>query len=360
MSALRVIPLVTLLLATAIAAAISTRTGVAQNEPRPMKIIQRLEHRAALQGIAWSASGAKLATLSDFGQVITVWDTRTWKREREITQYSGAYVRSSIAFVHDNEILTSAGAKSNDERVYSLNLWDADTGALIRRIPGPPISPGDRRPNQAGTFVLSKSGSLLAMSFDHFSNKLVIFRTSDWALQTVLNVTPSESSMGNVSAFAFSPSENEIAIGTGRELRLMDIQGNSIRSAIAYEKFGLLAGPVVVDLKYSPDGSCLATAPNFFSSQDSGAVRIWRSGDTELLNKLSDAPNSIRMIDWSADGAMLAAADEGNFGKVWAIGPSDKNARLAFQFPVEIAGAIKFGPEGKLAATSGKTLLILE
>src|SRR5437868_126445 len=66
-----------------------------------LKVVHRLFLNDYLQAIAWSADGAKLAALSKFGSLITIWDTQTWKKLREISQYGGTYAGDSLAWTSD-------------------------------------------------------------------------------------------------------------------------------------------------------------------------------------------------------------------------------------------------------------------
>jgi WD40 repeat protein len=136
----------------------SEQTSIAadgeKSESATMKVIQRLPHKNYVQGLAWNSDGSKLATLSDFGATVTIWNARTWEKEREIRQYSAAYSGPGIGWTHDGKLLTSAGAKTQPEGIYSMNLWDPDTGALIQRIEGPPIPPGAVKHNQANRIAV--------------------------------------------------------------------------------------------------------------------------------------------------------------------------------------------------------------
>src|SRR4051794_8768836 len=144
--------------------------GKPQQPTKDVQVVQRLFLKDYLQAIAWSPDGSKLAALSSFGSLITIWDTHSWRKTREISQFGGTYAEDSLAWTSDGMVIASAGAKVPEEGIYSLNLWNPDTGELVRRILGPPVPEGAWKHNQAAKFVLSNDRSLLAMTFLHANN----------------------------------------------------------------------------------------------------------------------------------------------------------------------------------------------
>lgn len=332
------------------------------SERRDMKVVQRLLHKNYVQGLSWSPDGSKLATLSAFGSLITIWDSQDWKKLREISQYSAAYSGASIIWVANDRVLTSAGAKSPDDGIYSMNLWDSNTGSLAKRIPGPPPSFGVRIQNQAAAFALSSDGSLLAMTLNRAPNQLVLFETREWSIRQILPIASSPSSSGNASSFAIAPDLCCIAIANGRHLQLIDLREGKVKfSVLAYEKNGVQAGPVISSLKFSPDGSVLASSSIFFSATSGGGgpIRIWDSSSGSLIAKLSRGESSVPVIDWSPDGKRLAAVEDDRMGKIWEFGPTKAQSNLIFQTEVKPSGVVAFARDGALAIGDGVSVLIV-
>jgi WD40 repeat protein len=334
----------------------STRPNNLQSEH--LKIVQRLDLKDYLQGIAWNSDGSRLATLSAFGSLITIWDTQTWRKLREISQYGGTYAGDSIAWTLDGMVLVSAGAKVPDDGIYSMNLWNPNTGELVKRIVGPPIAEGAWKHNQAARFVLSRTRSLLAMTLLHISNQLIIFDTRDWSIRRILEIAaPPSAQRGGATSFAFSQDEKSIAITNSRDLQLIGLEDGSVKSSVlAYDHLKSDVGPTVFSLKYNPDGNLLASAPIFFPSltDDTGPVRIWDASDGRLIAKLPTPAVSFRMVDWSPDGSKLAAAGADGIVRVLEVGHDVTKAKLIFEFGDAAAGVVAFSPGGLLAA-GGKT-----
>ena len=342
----------------------TTREVAAEGQkggPASMRIIQRLAHKNYVQGLAWSPDGSKLATLSDFGALVTIWDVKTWKRDREIRQYSAGYAGPGIGWTLNGNLLTSAGAKTQNEGIYSLNLWDPLTGSLVKRIEGPPIASGGPRHNQAYTIAVSRSGSLVAIILGHIQSRITVFKATDWSIARTIElegVPPLKA--GFATAITFAPNEDTIAIANGGNLQMIDLlNGRSALSVRAYEPTGNTTGPIVDSLAFSPDGKFLVSAPNFFQgSSDRNPVRIWDSSNGKLVLALPGVETTTRAIDWSADGARLAFVSDSQL-QVWDIRDL-KNAQL-LSTANNVAGlAVAFSTDGFLAVTDNFSVLIFK
>jgi WD40 repeat protein len=338
--------------------------GQSSQPTKDSQVVQRLSLKDYLQAIAWSTDGSKLAALSNFGSLITIWDTHSWRKIREISQFGGTYAGDSLAWTRDGMVIASAGSKVPEDGIYSLNLWNPDTGELVKRILGPPVPEGAWKHNQAGKFVLSKDRSLLAMTFLHPRDRLIVFDTSNWTIKRAFDIAaPSSAQMGNVTSFAFSPNNKVIAITNSRDLQTISLEDSSvIFSILAYGHSDPYAGPIVKSLVYSPDGNVIAGAPTFFPSliNDAGPVRIWSATNGALIAKLPTRDTSFGMISWSQDGAKLAAAGAGGIVQVLQMEPDVSKSKVVFEFGDALAGLVAFSPDGRLAAGGHFSVMIVQ
>ena len=324
-----------------------------------MKVIQRLPHKNYVQGLAWNSDGSKLATLSDFGATVTIWNTKTWGKEREIRQYSAAYSGPGIGWTHDGKLLTSAGAKTQPEGIYSMNLWDPDTGALIKRIEGPPIPPGATKHNQANRIAVSKSGSLAAIILGPIRNIVPIFGAPDWSITRIIELGgASPLTVGAATALAFAPDDQSMVIANGGNLEIIDLQNGHTRLSVrGYQRVEGVVGPIVAALMFSPDGKYLASAPNFFRPEpDHGPVRIWDTASGNLVLALPGAEAATRTISWSADGARLAVVSDLKL-RVWNVRDL-KKAEIVFELDKVEGLAVGFSASGLLAVTNDFSVLV--
>jgi WD40 repeat protein len=341
--------------------------GLVYGQPRQpgndTQVVQRLFLKDYLQAIAWSPDGSKLAALSNFGSLITIWDTSSWRKLREISQFGGTYAGDSLAWTGDGMVIASAGAKVPEDGIYSLNLWNPDTGELVKRILGPPVPEGAWKHNQAAKFVLSNDRSLLAMTFLHANNPLVIFDTTTWTIKRVFDIAaPSPDRLGSATSFAFSPANKVVAITNGRNLQTITLEdGSVVFSVLAYEGAELKVGPIVKSLAYSPDGALIAGAPTFFpaAAGDTGPIRVWSAVEGELVAKLPTNNTSFRMISWTQDGAKLAAAGADGIVQVLQMKPDVRNSKVVSEFRDARAGVVAFSPDGTLAAGDQFSIMII-
>jgi WD40 repeat protein len=332
-----------------------------KRESATMEVIQRLPHKNYVQGLAWNSDGSKLATLSDFGALVTIWNTKTWEKEREIRQYSAAYSGPGIGWTNDGKVLTSAGAKTQAEGIYSMNLWDPVTGALVERIEGPPIAPGAYRHNQANRIAVSKSGSLAAIIFSHIGNTVPIFGAPDWSINRIVELEGAPPfTVGYATAVAFAPDERAIVIANAGNLQIIDLQDGHTRLAIpAYKHVENVIGPIVNALTFSPDGKYLASGPTFFKPEpDHGPVRIWDTSSGNLVLALPGSEQMTRTLSWSADGARLAVVSDQKL-RVWNIEDLRK-IEIRFEFDKVAGLAAAFSPGGLLAVTNDFSVLIFK
>jgi len=113
------------------------------------KEIRRLHVNGYINAVAWNADGSRLATEGYFGSVITLFDTANWRLLKESEGLGGAYSFNSLAFLHDNTLLTatptgdysgtsyydrmpSGYSRYNYFDIFSLIDWNPETGRVVR------------------------------------------------------------------------------------------------------------------------------------------------------------------------------------------------------------------------------------
>jgi WD40 repeat protein len=59
-------------------------SDAAANFASPFKIVKRLSRPSNATDVAWSPDGLKLATLSEYGTIVTIWDASDWQIVRMV------------------------------------------------------------------------------------------------------------------------------------------------------------------------------------------------------------------------------------------------------------------------------------
>ena len=106
---------------------------------------------------------------------------------------------------------------------------------------------------------------------------------------------------------------NQLAVGmTGGHLTIREIaRSTAEQNIIAFQ-----GNRSVLGISFSPTGLFLAATPSFGYGSvplEGGAVRIWRAdtGERVAMVGAADGNQSFPQVTWSADGARVAAINDG-------------------------------------------------
>jgi WD40 repeat protein len=232
-----------------------TRTG---------DLVFEVRGRGELTGIDWSPNGDLLVTDLDGG--ITVFDP-TGKRLLPLREPGGFGVETGV-FSPDGRLFATAG-RGRSPTESNLTIWEAETGRAVRKIP---------TDTQHFALAFDPSGaSLAAGRGDGFVNVYDV----DGG-ERVLRFPASE---GPVDGVAYSPDGETIATGgDDGSVRLFDARNGTQLLILPGHRY------LVTGIGFSPDGTRLVSA-----SPD-GVVRVWaldlddliRIARTQVTRELSD------------------------------------------------------------------------
>jgi len=197
-------------------------------------------HGGAVLSVAWSPSGAQLASGSG-DKTVRIWDAATGKSARVLDGHG--YLVTSVAWSPSGAQLASG---SDDKTV---RIWDAATGKSARVLEG--------HGGSVNSVAWSPSGAQLASgSFD----KTVRI----WDAATGRSAQVLEGHGRSVNSVAWSPSGAQFASGSGdNTVRIWDAAtGKSARVLEGH-------GNVVTSVAWSPSGAQLA------SMDESGVLIAW-------------------------------------------------------------------------------------
>ncbi len=337
-----------------------------------------LTHTVSIPNIA----NHSVVTLIPNKRILAKADTQS----DEITLYNidtGALIRSlkgtnlsNAGVFSDGQILAVWGTKLNylsrisyiqGAKTGSVDLWDVDTGNLIRTVhlnSGSntiALSPdrqilaiGYRRTVELRDIDtgrvfqafplhnrLSYSGGIHIVKFSPDGQRIVCGGVSDiltsWDVSTGDHLHTFTGYTSAITSLAFSPDGKKLAsTSLDKNIRLWDAKtGHLTRVLENYAQS--------MDIAFSPDGQILA------SPGAVGDIYFWDTETGQLSDVLRKHRSEVRSLAFSSDGQMLVSGDYSGAIAVWDV--RTKTFRLGIvAHPGEIE-SVAFSPDGKTIAS---------
>jgi WD40 repeat protein len=127
--------------------------------------------------IAWSPDGSKLAIAYNWGTRIKIIDP-SGKELATAEVPNGPNITTSLAFLSGSSQVLYVGQETRSIKRDAFTLFDAQTGELLRTIPGPNPGHADL-PNYARDFAVSPDGKLVVTTL-YGGGPIIVYRTDNW------------------------------------------------------------------------------------------------------------------------------------------------------------------------------------
>jgi len=286
-----------------------------------------------VRSLAFSPDGSVLAAaVGDDAGTVQLYETATGLPLRTLEGHES--IVWGLGFSPDGQWLASAG------RDHTARVWDWRAGSLVHTL---------ELPNEVVSVAFSPDSLSLAVGgVDEWPNAAIwIYDVATWQPRMRL------AEFWNIPDIAFTPDGSlVVGGGTSRNARVWRMSdGAEIR---------ILYHPgQVSSIDISPDGSVLATGLCEASDEASQCVRgaVWLRdlATGRLIRQLSDFPDGVMGVAFSADGSTVLGASRS--GMVRAYSTSDHRELLVTAAPpgpspVSIL-TLALSTDGRFLATGG-------
>jgi len=157
------------------------------------------------------------------------------------------------------------------------------------------------------------------------------------AAPVIPDIKPRSPVKPQIGALAYSQDGKLLALGTYKEVRLVDPAGNTTIATLAGHAEAIRA------LAFSPDGKLLAAAGGLPAR--SGELKIWDVAARKELHTIKGHSDCIYAVAFAPDGRSVATSSYDKLIKLWSV-ETGREIRT-FKDHIDAIYALAFTPDGK-------------
>jgi len=280
----------------------------------------------AVQNVAFSPDGETLATGCEF-TTAQLWEGKPHSKVFQFTPHADGALSAALSG-NGKVLATGSGNFNQPLRPTEIKLWDADSGHLLRILPG-------------------HRGDVMSLAFSP-DDKLLASGSIDktvrlWDVTTGEELAIFEGQTDDIWSVAISPDGRTLAAARGcnNTVALWDIPSR--------QPLAPLHGTAMMErVAFSPDGRLLA-AGDF-----TGLIRVWDTANWREKRPLRHEAGNITALAFSADGTCIAAGSVNKLIRLWSVRTGRQLATL--QGHQHVVASIAFSPDGRTLASGGNDI----
>ncbi|KAJ5642769.1 hypothetical protein N7490_006769 [Penicillium lividum] len=295
-------------------------------------------HTSAVESIAWSPDGSRLASASS-DTTVRIWDPSTGQSVSTLEGHSGSV--GLITWSPDGSQLASASSDilAPESCDIIVRIWDPSTGQSVCNLEG--------HSDMVTSIAWSPDGNQLASASSDTTVRI-------WDPVTGQSMSTLKGHSGSVGSITWSPDGSRLASASSYILISASVDTTvKIWDPSTGQGISTLKGHrgSVGSITWSPDGSRLASA------SDDKTVRIWDPATGQSISTLEGHTRTVMSIAWSPDESRLASASFDKTVRIWD--PATGQSVWALEGHGNWVRSIAWSPDGsRLAASDDKTVRI--
>ncbi|MBZ4409448.1 WD40 repeat domain-containing protein [Myxococcus sp. XM-1-1-1] len=329
----------------------------------------------AVEALAWSPDGARLATATNASKEVHVWDAATG--EREGAPLTAVDRVRALTWSPDGSRLAMEAGRWGGAFSQWVEFHGVGTRTLeeLLEIPGGfAWSPDGTRfavGFEGEVRVYLTAGHLLESTYkgdwsratlvDWSANgrwlavgdpmrKLFVLDAATGAVLVDASQTPPTGTATGYDALSFHPTEPRFAVVDDLPTSVLDVFTLELDKATVVRSELLAHDLSVENVAWSPTGAMLA------SSGGEGKVQLWGPGGEWLRTLTRPGGKRVRALAWSADGTRLASGGDDGLVHLWNAADGTLAQLPITQSPATLAiDHVGLSPDGTLLATAASS-----